>query len=69
MNPREPNRKAGALLPSSVWVGCATRSRAHKDTTLPDTFIIEQPGIDVTGFLLQLVQMFQASEALQVSRE
>ncbi len=41
---------------------------ARQDTSLPDTFSIEQAGVDVTGFVLQFVQVFQAPEALQVSR-
>ena len=36
---------------------------ARKDTALPDTFSIEQPLVDVTGFCLQFAQVFQAAVA------
>ena len=40
---------------------------AREDTTLPDTFSIEQASIDGTSFGLQLGQMGQASFADQVT--
>ena len=39
---------------------------ARKDTTLPDTFSIEQAAVDVTGFGLQLVEVLEAAVAAQV---
>src|SRR5215211_2871269 len=39
---------------------------ARKDTTLPDTFSIEQAGVDGTCFGLQFVQMHQAAVTRQI---
>ena len=51
-----PNRSAGDLLPSSVRVDCATRSKAGLARTQPpDTFSIEQAGVDGTCFGLQFI--------------
>ena len=62
-----PNRRRGP--PAILGEGglCdPLKGWARKDTTLPDTFSIEQAGVDVTGLGLQLVQMFQAAVAAQV---
>src|SRR4051812_39199885 len=63
-----PNRKAGALLPSSVRVGPCDplKGWTRKDAALTDTFSIEQAPVDVTGFGLQLVEMDQTAVAAQV---
>ena len=60
-----PNRRAGDLLPSSVSGGLRDplKGWARKDTTLPDTFSIEQAGVDGTGFGLQLGQVREAAVA------
>ena len=63
-----PNRKAGALLPSSVRVGRGIKGWTRKDAALTDAFSIEQRGVDRTGPGLQFVEMLQPAQAAQVAR-
>ncbi|MEZ5086015.1 MAG: hypothetical protein R2722_07105 [Tessaracoccus sp.] len=55
------------LLPSSVTLDWKpAQGWARKDTTLPDTFSIEQASVDGTCFVLQFGQVGQPSVTLQV---
>src|SRR5262245_40173035 len=60
-----PNLRAGALLPSSVTVGCAIRAKAGLARTVPwpARLSVQQPLVDRTGLGLQLVEVGQ--QALQ----
>src|SRR6266545_2484958 len=56
-----PNRKAGALLPSSVTVDCAIRAKAGLARTVPwpTRLSVQQPLVDRTGLGLQAVEVGQ----------
>src|SRR6266542_267538 len=63
-----PNRKAGALLPSSVTVDCAIRAKAGLARTVPwpTRLSVQQPLVDRTGLGLQVVQVGQQTLAADV---
>src|SRR6266498_3700949 len=63
-----PNRKAGALLPSSVTVGCAIRAKAGLARTVPwpTRLSVQQPLVDRTGLGLQAVEVGQQPLAAEV---
>src|SRR6266508_2306925 len=63
-----PNRKAGALLPSSVTVGCAIRAKAGLARTVPwpTRLSVQQPLVDRTGLGLQVVEVGQQPLAAEV---
>ena len=65
-----PNRKAGALRPSSVRVGPGDplKGWTRQDAALTDTFNIQQCGVDRTGACLQLIEMDRPPQAAQVAR-
>src|SRR6266540_767542 len=63
-----PNRKAGALLPSSVTVDCAIRSKAGLARTVPwpTRLSVQQSLVDRTGLGLQVVEVGQQALAADV---
>src|SRR6266540_859060 len=63
-----PNRKAGALLPSSVTVDCAIRAKAGLARTVPwpTRLSVQQPLVDRTGLGLQAVEIGQQPLAAEV---
>src|SRR6476659_8132743 len=64
-----PNRKAGALRPSSVRVpGDPLNGWTRQAAALTDTVSIEQGGVDRTGAGLQLIEMDQPPQTAQVAR-
>lgn len=62
----EPQGWGPPAVGGDRWQRDPLKGWARKDTTLPDTFSIEQSGVDGTGVGLELVQVLQAAMAAKV---